>query len=85
MNNTFLSFYLLLQLLTTKCAIAETESLGSELYGAALILKRFLVRKCGHQPNPVSASECFLSLVGEKNDNHYFVATQVKTWGLGIT
>ena len=79
MNNTFLSFYLLLQLLTTKCAIAETESLGSELYGAALILKRFLVRKCGHQPNPVSASECFLSLVGEKNDNHYFVATQVKT------
>lgn len=64
------------QLLTTKCAIAETEALGTELYGASLILKSFVVRKCGHRPNPVTASKCFMSLVGERNENRYFVATQ---------
>ncbi|XP_033118695.1 rRNA-processing protein UTP23 homolog [Anneissia japonica] len=64
------------QLLTTKCAIAEMENLGSDLYGAMSILTRFKVRKCPHHGKPVGASECLLSMLSESNSHHYFIATQ---------
>ena len=36
------------KLLTTKCCIMECEKLGSEIFGATVILKQFGIHKCGH-------------------------------------
>ncbi|MBN3318237.1 UTP23 protein, partial [Atractosteus spatula] len=64
------------QLCTTNCALKELESLGKELYGAKLILQRFQIRKCDHMKNPIAASLCLKSMLGDSNPHHYFVATQ---------
>ncbi|XP_030596834.1 rRNA-processing protein UTP23 homolog [Archocentrus centrarchus] len=64
------------QLCTTSCALKELETLGKQLYGAKIILQRFQVRKCPHFKEPVSASECLLSMLEETNPHRYFVATQ---------
>ncbi|CAL8241450.1 rRNA-processing protein UTP23 homolog [Gadus morhua] len=64
------------QLCTTNCALKELETLGKELYGAKVILQRFQIRSCSHFKSPVPASECLLSMLGETNPHHYFVATQ---------
>ncbi|XP_041758923.1 rRNA-processing protein UTP23 homolog [Coregonus clupeaformis] len=63
------------QLCTTNCALKELESL-KDLYGAKLILQRYQVRNCKHFKNPVSASECLLSMMEGTNPHHYIVATQ---------
>ncbi|XP_022089352.1 rRNA-processing protein UTP23 homolog [Acanthaster planci] len=64
------------QLLTTKCAILETESLGKELYGAASILRRYRVLSCPHQEEPVAAADCIKGMIGDNNSHHYYIATQ---------
>lgn len=64
------------KLLTTVCVVNETEKLGPALYGAMLVVKQFQVIKCGHEKNPISATDCLLSAVKENNNNHYLVATQ---------
>ncbi|XP_060678809.1 rRNA-processing protein UTP23 homolog [Hemiscyllium ocellatum] len=64
------------QLCTTSCILKELQSLGKELYGAKLIAQRFQVRSCPHGKSAVSASACLLSMVGDGNLHHYFVATQ---------
>nr|XP_057903551.1 rRNA-processing protein UTP23 homolog isoform X2 [Doryrhamphus excisus] len=67
------------QLCTTNCALKELETLGKELYGAKIILQRYQVRKCAHFKNPVSASQCLLSMLEDTNPHHYFIATQDHT------
>lgn len=57
--------------------LKELETLGKDLYGAKLIAQKCQVRNCPHFKNPVSGSECLLSMVEEGNPHHYFVATQV--------
>lgn len=52
------------------------ENLGSKLNGALLILKKYVVHKCGHEGKPILGSHCFLSMLGHKNENHYIIATQ---------
>ncbi|KAL6457105.1 hypothetical protein MHYP_G00340680 [Metynnis hypsauchen] len=64
------------QLCSTNCALKELDSLSKDLYGAKLILQRFQIRNCKHSKEPISASECFQSVVGKTNPQHYFVATQ---------
>ncbi|KAL2080239.1 hypothetical protein ACEWY4_024032 [Coilia grayii] len=64
------------QLCTTNCALKEVETLGKDLYGAKLILQRFQIRRCPHFKEPVSASECLLSMLEGTNPHHYFIATQ---------
>lgn len=64
------------KLCTTVCAIAETEKLGPALYGATLVVKQFFVLKCGHEKKPITAANCFHSMVRKKNLDHYIVATQ---------
>ncbi|XP_066531090.1 rRNA-processing protein UTP23 homolog [Hoplias malabaricus] len=71
-------------LCTTNCALKELESLSKDLYGAKLILQRFQIRKCRHSKEPVSASECLLSMLGERNQHHYFVATQDRELTAGL-
>lgn len=62
--------------LTTACCIMEVESLGPATYGAMLVAKQFSVRKCGHEKNPLPASECLYSMLSKNNPDHYFIATQ---------
>ncbi|XP_065910465.1 rRNA-processing protein UTP23 homolog [Dysidea avara] len=64
------------QILTTRCAIEETRSIGDDLIGALLVAKRFQQRNCGHKHKCIPAADCFTSLIGNDNSNHYFVATQ---------
>ncbi|KAK3511647.1 hypothetical protein QTP70_014581 [Hemibagrus guttatus] len=72
------------QLCTTKCALKELETLSKDLYGAKLILQRFQIRKCKHK-EPVPASQCLLSMVGQTNAHHYFVATQDRELTTALT
>lgn len=44
----------------------EAESLGPELYGAVQVLKTFLVYKCPHSEESISAAHCVKSMVGQK-------------------
>ncbi|XP_015925974.1 rRNA-processing protein UTP23 homolog [Parasteatoda tepidariorum] len=64
------------KLFTTPCVIAEVEMLASEVYGAMLITKSFKARICGHEKNPVTASECLYSMIENGNPDHYMIATQ---------
>ncbi|RWS21536.1 rRNA-processing protein UTP23-like protein [Leptotrombidium deliense] len=64
------------KLFTTVCVVNETEKLGAAVYGAMVILKQFNVRKCGHEKNPIDASQCLHSMVQNNNCDHYFIATQ---------
>ena len=64
------------KILTTKCAIVETEKLGPELFGATKILKQFSIHKCGHDEEPQPALKCLKSMVKEGNSQRYFIVTQ---------
>ncbi|EDV25842.1 uncharacterized protein TRIADDRAFT_24331 [Trichoplax adhaerens] len=68
-------------LCTTKCVVHEGRNLVDTNYpsllGAVLIAKRFYQKQCHHKSS-LPAAECILDLIGEKNQNHYFVATQDK-------
>lgn len=64
-------------LLCSSCAMKELECLGKELYGAKIILQKYQMRRCAHTGSPVPAAECLLSMLGEQNPHHYFIATQV--------
>uniref|UniRef100_A0A0D9VFU2 UTP23 sensor motif region domain-containing protein n=1 Tax=Leersia perrieri TaxID=77586 RepID=A0A0D9VFU2_9ORYZ len=62
-------------LFTTKCVLAELRRLGkshSDAFDAAGLLA---TAKCEHD-KVVSAVDCILSLIGERNPEHFFVATQ---------
>ncbi|XP_039765029.1 rRNA-processing protein UTP23 homolog isoform X1 [Pararge aegeria] len=63
------------KLLTTRCIIKETEKIAKKTHGALTILKQFGIHECNHK-EPVSGSQCILSMVGKKNDKHYILATQ---------
>eukprot|EP00092_Neocalanus_flemingeri_P005082 GFUD01005465.1.p1 GENE.GFUD01005465.1~~GFUD01005465.1.p1 ORF type:complete len:243 (+),score=62.33 GFUD01005465.1:50-778(+) len=63
------------RLLTTSCCITELEKLGPPVYGAMMVAKSFPIFKCGHkQAQP--ANNCIMSLLGEKNSQHFIVASQ---------
>ncbi|XP_062522274.1 rRNA-processing protein UTP23 homolog [Corticium candelabrum] len=64
------------QLVTTSCVLSEVKSLGVELLGATLVLKRFQQRRCSHGSKPIPAIDCIRSLLGAENPHHYLVATQ---------
>ncbi|KAK3134285.1 hypothetical protein QOZ80_6AG0547270 [Eleusine coracana subsp. coracana] len=62
-------------LYTSKCILAELRRLGkshADAFDAASLLA---TTKCEHE-KVVSAVSCVLSLVGDKNPEHFFVATQ---------
>lgn len=73
-------------LLTSPCALIETEKLGPPLYGAVQVLKGLTLTKCQHLDTPIPASECLKSLTGkpkrkfkskqEEPDKNFVVATQ---------
>lgn len=65
-----------IKLITTQCAIIEMENLGSKLHGALLILKNYVVHKCGHEGKPIPGAKCLLNMVKNGNPSHYIVCTQ---------
>lgn len=68
------------KLLTTKCAVNETQLLGKVTYGAMLILKQYQMIDCNHKRQFVSSEKCFKNILLESKANEkqkYFVATQV--------
>ena len=50
-------------LLTTRCAIHETELLGKPTYGAMLILKQYPLVECQHKRSFVTAEKCFKAFI----------------------
>ena len=63
----------------------EAESIGSEMIGAAQIVKKFLVLKCGHHQSPIAGDACLKSMVilslfmnkhSNFNRNHFFQTKQ---------
>lgn len=61
--------------MTTRCIIIETEKISKKTHGALTILKQYGIHECNHK-QPVSGTECILSMIGAQNDNHYILASQ---------
>ncbi|XP_020212587.1 rRNA-processing protein UTP23 homolog [Cajanus cajan] len=63
------------KLYTTRCVQAELKRLGS-LYSEALeAAHKLIVARCEHD-KCVSADSCIMEVVGEKNSEHFFIASQ---------
>ncbi|KAL0848831.1 hypothetical protein ABMA28_013252 [Loxostege sticticalis] len=63
------------KLLTTRCIIIETEKIAKKTHGALTILKQFGLHECGHK-EPITGSNCILTMIGKKNEKHYILASQ---------
>ncbi|KAK9689517.1 hypothetical protein RND81_09G064300 [Saponaria officinalis] len=64
------------QLFTTKCAVAELESLGRSYVGSLNAAHRdYRIARCVHDEN-VSAWDCIVETIGDDNPEHFFVASQ---------
>mmetsp|Transcript_10429 Transcript_10429/g.36409 ORF Transcript_10429/g.36409 Transcript_10429/m.36409 type:complete len:309 (-) Transcript_10429:65-991(-) len=64
------------RLFVTPCILNELRSLGAEFGDTLAEARTFRVARCGHGDDPVSAAECIASLIGTKNKEHFFVASQ---------
>ncbi|CAJ0603549.1 unnamed protein product [Cylicocyclus nassatus] len=64
------------EVVTTKCVLAELENLGSPVYGALLICRQFTVDMCPHTPHR-SPTECLAHLARRATTGHtkYIIAT----------
>ncbi|VDI63690.1 rRNA-processing protein UTP23 homolog [Mytilus edulis] len=62
---------------TTQCVLDECEAFGSVLYGPLKVLKQFKLQPCNHK-STLSASKCITRLIGKKNKEKLFLATQDK-------
>ncbi|PRW50990.1 rRNA-processing UTP23-like protein [Chlorella sorokiniana] len=60
---------------TTPCVQAELKKLGKDFSAARQLLKRYPLHKCGHE-DKCSAADCLKAQLGDKNGEHFFVATQ---------
>lgn len=61
--------------MTTRCIIIETEKIAKKTHGALTILKQFGLHECGHK-EPITGSNCILTMIGKKNEKHYILASQ---------
>uniref|UniRef100_A0A158P924 rRNA-processing protein UTP23 homolog n=1 Tax=Angiostrongylus cantonensis TaxID=6313 RepID=A0A158P924_ANGCA len=64
------------EIVTTKCVLAELEILGSPVYGALVICRQFVVDICPHTPCRTPA-ECLAHLArrAAKKGTRYIIAT----------
>jgi rRNA-processing protein FCF1 len=69
-------------ILTTKCALKETELLGKTTYGAMVILKQYKQVECRHKRDYINSEKCIKNLLIDSNEANskakYIIATQVK-------
>lgn len=64
---------------TTKCILAELEMLGDQFKHARMVAQKFQLRHCEHKGNPIAATDCIKSLLGDESKGRFFVATQDKS------
>lgn len=64
------------EIVSTKCVLAELERLGSPVYGALVICRQFAVDVCPHMPHR-TPTECLAHLArrAAKGNTKYIVAT----------
>ncbi|TKY57045.1 rRNA-processing protein UTP23-like [Spatholobus suberectus] len=63
------------KLFTTRCVLAELKRLGSSYSEALDAAHKLMVARCEHD-KCTSADACIMEVVGEKNSEHFFVASQ---------
>lgn len=63
------------KLFTTKCVIDELKRLGQSHSEAVEAARKVAIARCEHEKLK-SADACLMEVVGEKNPEHFFVATQ---------
>ncbi|KAK2645140.1 hypothetical protein Ddye_020335 [Dipteronia dyeriana] len=63
------------KLFTTKCVIDELEGLGESHSEALQAAHKLTIARCEHERKK-SADTCIMDVLGEKNPEHFFVATQ---------
>lgn len=63
------------KLFTTKCVIDELERLGQSHSEAVEAAYKVAIARCEHE-NSKSADACLMEVIGEKNPEHFFVASQ---------
>ncbi|RDX67915.1 rRNA-processing protein UTP23-like protein, partial [Mucuna pruriens] len=63
------------KLYTTRCVLAELKRLGSSYSEALEAAHNLIVARCEHD-KCLSADACIKEVVGEKNSEHFFVASQ---------
>ncbi|KAG4953159.1 hypothetical protein JHK87_038753 [Glycine soja] len=64
-----------IKLYTTRCVLAELKRLGSSYSEALEAAHKLIVARCEHEKCK-SADACIMEVVGEKNSEHFFVASQ---------
>ncbi|KAK1567191.1 hypothetical protein Q3G72_009198 [Acer saccharum] len=63
------------KLFTTKCVIDELKGLGESHSEALQAAHKLTIARCEHEREK-SADACIMDVIGEKNLEHFFVATQ---------
>ncbi|XP_047332755.1 rRNA-processing protein UTP23 homolog [Impatiens glandulifera] len=60
---------------TTRCVLAELKSLGESYSESFEVARDLMIARCDHEKRH-SAVSCIMEVVGDKNSEHFFVATQ---------
>lgn len=63
------------KIFTTRCVVAELKSLGSSYSESVNAASCLMTARCDHEKRK-SAVACITEVIGEKNTEHFFVATQ---------
>ncbi|KAK1591523.1 hypothetical protein Q3G72_009060 [Acer saccharum] len=63
------------KLFTTKCVIDELKGLGESHFEAVQAAHKLTIARCEHERKK-NADACIMDVLGEKNLEHFFVATQ---------
>ncbi|KAH6797657.1 hypothetical protein C2S52_022211 [Perilla frutescens var. hirtella] len=63
------------KIFTTRCVVAELKSLGSSYSDSVNAASSLMTARCDHEKRK-SAVACITEVIGEKNTEHFFVATQ---------
>ncbi|KAL0334749.1 UNVERIFIED_CONTAM: rRNA-processing protein UTP23 [Sesamum radiatum] len=63
------------KIFTTRCVLAELRSLGDSYSDSLNAARNLIAARCDHEKRK-SAVACIMDVIGEKNPEHFFVATQ---------
>lgn len=63
------------KLFTSRCILAELKSMGSSYSESFAAASSLTIARCDHEKRK-SAVDCIMEIIGEKNSEHFFVATQ---------
>lgn len=64
------------KIFTTRCVLAELRVLGESYSESLELASTLMIARCDHENKRHSAVSCIKEVVGDKNSEHFFVATQ---------